>query len=1056
MTSTIFVRNLAYGTTQQQLEELFGDIGPVKKVSVIKDKGRAKTDMTTRGFAFVKLYGVEQRCMAELTLWRRSVVRWKRTRSSRWKSSTTQITAAENCALVGGTDTFAELFRVQRTMVLLDLAKEKKGPKPLAHQKPPVVDVSATHDISNDIEATPDDADEHATSEKKAKKARSKSDDVQVAQDHVHDTSSVSEVTSKKEKRKAKKQKREADDALATDAAGDAIEVVEEAPAKKEKQKKEAKTAKENVRENTDASLAPTSKKRKLDVQVDDDAAKLEKAPQVAEGHVQSERNARRREHRELLRKMKERQEASATVEEKSVAIYGLGPEVTEKALKIKMKKIGEAINIEWKEDIVNGKTQHVAYVEWANVATKTKALEKLDQHVFKGFTMTARGYLHLPGDKTRLAQKDGVRLIVRNLQFDVKDADLEKVFGKHGPLAEVRVVRMPVDASVVPDAGKGTRACPSRLSKPHTLNSTKLKGREIVVDYAVAKSEYVKAQAAQTDYSAPATEAGEKDAEEGDDEEGDNDEAGGEAPDLDQDENTLEMDDDDDDDIDALLDAKEEEEEDANASTGPKLDTDSQRERTVFIRNLSFQTTEDGLAEAFKTQFGPVEYARVVMDRGSGLSKGKPRDEDCVWENDMVMDAGSSAIGVAFVRFRSKDDADAAIARGSVGIPTVDPTAKKKRDNNVSGGLFNSAMLDGDGIYVDGRLLSVTRAVAKHDADRLTEENSAKRKAVDKRNMYLAYEGTINVNKSELALPKMDIEKRRRAIKEKKEKLKNPLFFISPTRLSVRNVALGVDEKMLKTVFREAAIAGLQEHLVNMNEVKAEYQLKKGLPVKIILCKIVRDTENLKAGEDPRSRGYGFVEFSQHVHALAALRKLNNNPAYTEYSGRGVKPARGTADKDKTRLIVEFALENHGKLKLREKRMNDAKKRRDEELMLRKAQGEVIEKVERKSRGKRQREAKARRANEPAATSVEPAAKKPKTAQAPQAKPQSAINNAKHKKNPAKKVAPAAAGLVSRKERKGSRAKKEEKSFEDMVDSYKKKLFATVEDSESRGRWFD
>ncbi|ETV93332.1 hypothetical protein, variant 18 [Aphanomyces invadans] len=805
MTSTIFVRNLAYGTTQQQLEELFGDIGPVKKVSVIKDKGRAKTDMTTRGFAFVKFAMEADAKLAMEKL---------------------------NNSDYGG------------RKLCIDLAKEKKGPKPLAHQKPPVVDVSATHDISNDIEAAPDDADEHATSEKKAKKARSKSDDVQVAQDHVHDTSSVSEVTSKKEKRKAKKQKREADDALATDAAGDAIEEVEEAPAKKEKQKKEAKTAKENVRENTDASLAPTSKKRKLDVQVDDDAAKLEKAPQVAEGHVQSERNARRREHRELLRKMKERQEASATVEEKSVAIYGLGPEVTEKALKIKMKKIGEAINIEWKEDIVNGKTQHVAYVEWANVATKTKALEKLDQHVFKGFTMTARG---LESTTTGLAQKDGVRLIVRNLQFDVKDADLEKVFGKHGPLAEVRVVRMPVDASVVPDAGKvvlgrsrgfGFVQFKNKVDAQHaieTLNSTKLKGREIVVDYAVAKSEYVKAQAAQTD-SAPATEAGEKDAEESDDEEGDNDEAGGEAPDLDQDENTLEMDDDDDDDIDALLDAKEEEEEDdANASTGPKLDTDSQRERTVFIRNLSFQTTEDGLAEAFKTQFGPVEYARVVMDRGSGLSKG-----------------------VAFVRFRSKDDADAAIARGSV--PTVDQPAKKKRDNNVSGGLFNSAMLDGDGIYVDGRLLSVTRAVAKHDADRLTEENSAKRKAVDKRNMYLAYEGTINVNKaaeSELALPKMDIEKRRRAIKEKKEKLKNPLFFISPTRLSVRNVALGVDEKTLKTVFREAAIAGLQEHLVNMNEVKAEYQLKKGLPVKIILCKIVRDTENLKAGEDPRSRGY-------------------------------------------------------------------------------------------------------------------------------------------------------------------------------------------------------
>ncbi|RHY13742.1 hypothetical protein DYB36_007275 [Aphanomyces astaci] len=651
----------------------------------------------------------------------------------------------------------------------------------------------------------------------------------------------------------------------------------------------------------------------------------------------------------------------------------------------IRMKKIGDATKIEWKEDIVNGVTQQVAIVEWANVSTKAKALEKLDNHVFKG----------LEGTTTGLAQKEGVRLIVRNLQFDVKDSDLEKLFGKHGPLAEVRVVRMPVDT---------TKEVASDDSKEDEGDNEE--GDE------------------------------EGDNDEGD-EEGDNDLVGEDAPELADNENTLEMGDENDEDIDALLDAKEEAD---NAPTTPKVDTDSQRDRTVFIRNLSFQTSEQGLADAFTSEFGPVEYARVVMDRGSGLSKG-----------------------VAFVRFRSKDDADAAIARGSVGTPTDDKNHKKKRDTNANGGLFNSAMLDGDGIYVDGRLLSVTRAVAKDDADRLTEENSAKRKAVDKRNMYLAYEGTINVNKAaetELELPKMDIEKRRRAIKEKKEKLKNPLFFISATRLSVRNVALGVDEKVLKTVFREAAIAGLQDQVVNMKEVKAEYQLKKGLPVKIVLCKIVRDTENLKAGEEPRSRGYGFVEFSQHVHALAALRKLNNNPAYTEYSGRGVKPTKGTSDADKTRLIIEFALENHGKLKLREKRMNDAKKRRDEDLMLRKAQGEVIEKVERKSRGKRQREAKASRGNNEPVASDEPASKKskkdPTKVKGPATTPRKIRpNQPNDKKKPAaaKKGAPAAA---SRKERKGDRSNKEEKSFEDMVDSYKKKLFSTVEDSESRGRWFE
>lgn len=53
---SIFVRNLPFGVSQEELEELFSDIGPVRKVSVIKSKGSRKTDALTKGFAFVKLY----------------------------------------------------------------------------------------------------------------------------------------------------------------------------------------------------------------------------------------------------------------------------------------------------------------------------------------------------------------------------------------------------------------------------------------------------------------------------------------------------------------------------------------------------------------------------------------------------------------------------------------------------------------------------------------------------------------------------------------------------------------------------------------------------------------------------------------------------------------------------------------------------------------------------------------------------------------------------------------------------------------------------------------
>ena len=41
-----------------------------------------------------------------------------------------------------------------------------------------------------------------------------------------------------------------------------------------------------------------------------------------------------------------------------------------------------------------------------------------------------------------------------------------------------------------------------------------------------------------------------------------------------------------------------------------------------IFIGNLSFETRDDGLREAF-SKFGTVDTAQVVMDRDSGRSRG-------------------------------------------------------------------------------------------------------------------------------------------------------------------------------------------------------------------------------------------------------------------------------------------------------------------------------------------------------------------------------------------------------------------------------------------------
>jgi cold-inducible RNA-binding protein len=43
---------------------------------------------------------------------------------------------------------------------------------------------------------------------------------------------------------------------------------------------------------------------------------------------------------------------------------------------------------------------------------------------------------------------------------------------------------------------------------------------------------------------------------------------------------------------------------------------------KKIFVGNLSFQTTENDLSDAF-AQFGPVEAVAIITDRDTGRSKG-------------------------------------------------------------------------------------------------------------------------------------------------------------------------------------------------------------------------------------------------------------------------------------------------------------------------------------------------------------------------------------------------------------------------------------------------
>ena len=68
--------------------------------------------------------------------------------------------------------------------------------------------------------------------------------------------------------------------------------------------------------------------------------------------------------------------------------------------------------------------------------------------------------------------------------------------------------------------------------------------------------------------------------------------------------------------------------------------------------------------------------------------------------------------------------------------------------------------------------------------------------------------------------LPDKEVDKRERFYREKMEKLKNPNYFISKTRLSVRNLPKTITERELKKIFIDAAKSEQKEEKVRLKQV--------------------------------------------------------------------------------------------------------------------------------------------------------------------------------------------------------------------------------------------
>jgi len=180
-----------------------------------------------------------------------------------------------------------------------------------------------------------------------------------------------------------------------------------------------------------------------------------------------------------------------------------------------------------------------------------------------------------------------------------------------------------------------------------------------------------------------------------------------------------------------------------------PKVSKDVEEGRTLFIRNLSFDTSDDAFRECF-AKFGPLKYALICKYADTDHSKGS-----------------------GFVQFFNKTDTDACLEAAGLAA----------------------------GLTLDKRKLIVSRAISRDDAKEIERKRSEKTPK-DRRNLHLLRIGLIRAGTKEAKeMSESDAEKRLRIEAANRQKIKNLSIFVSPNRICVHNVPKRIRDAELKTI---------------------------------------------------------------------------------------------------------------------------------------------------------------------------------------------------------------------------------------------------------------
>ncbi|CAL5229018.1 g12263 [Coccomyxa viridis] len=689
------------------------------------------------------------------------------------------------------------------------------------------------------------------------------------------------------ERKEQKRKRSEADADPATAAA--ALDAQSVAPAKKKQIAAPPSQAANTSKETLPSSEAPKSNKARKD------AAALKDPPAGSAPGVKPERKPKTMPPAAVAKQLLVR----------TVALGNLSPDTSAQALAYaqsatEVESVRHPSGEESKRHMLqqDGCTGDAVFLTYKTVKDAMSAVALLHNHVLQqedapGATAKGKGK---GKPKEAPAAPEGLllwarqvsgegahlkkwRLILRNLPFNVKEDELRAVLSPAGFVWELTVPRTPDGkARGFAFAGFMCRAHAEKAIK--VANGQVVGGRTIAVDWAVSKAQFQSASAAdkpgepkQPEHPGldSASDSADEDAMSETDEEGepgmhlederklmrsvlsqfDDGPAKTELQDAKQPAEGDKADGDD------TADAESEGEEDAeearaagNKAKAQKIGgapaeasapTQDNVEATVFVRGLPLDTLQYELQDRM-SRYGKLKACRLVKDKSTQKLKG-----------------------TAFVEYERLEDAQRA----------ADACTKAR-----SGG--------GPAVAVRGVQLDIDLALTQ-DGARTLASGRAGTPSKDNRNLYLMKEGQIEEGSAAWqAMSAADQTKRKRAAAESRTKLKSPNFFVSHTRLCLRNLPHQISEKALK----DLVIAAVKERAS-----KAEPTVKQ--------VKILRDTD--KAGEakpkSAKSKGFAFVELTDHEHALCALRQLNNNPV-----------PFGT----ERRPVVEFAIENAQALKKR------------------------------------------------------------------------------------------------------------------------------------------